>query len=121
MNKKKLNFLSISKISAKTADEKKGENILLLNVKRFSSYADYLLIITAGSFPQINAISENIKNKIKDAFNILPIHREGRHSGSWAVMDYGGLIIHIMTAETRNFYRIENLVEKARKIPFLKS
>ena len=118
MNRKKINFLAISRASAKAADDKKGEDILLLNVKRFSNYADYLLIVTAGSSPQMIAISENIKKIVQNTFGMIPLHREGKHSDSWAVIDYGGLIVHIMTFEARNFYRIENLVEKARRITF---
>ena len=118
LNKKKINFLILARKSAKLADDKKGEDILILNVKKISSFAEYLIIVTAGSFPQINAISENIKKDFIDSFGLMPLHREGKRSDSWGVLDYGGLVIHIMSEATRQFYRIEKLWDKGRHISF---
>ena len=120
LNKKKTNFLTLAKKSAKLADDKKGEDILILNVKKISGFAEYLLIVTAGSLPQINAISESIKKGLSENSGLLPLHREGRRSESWAALDYGGLVIHIMSYQTRQFYRLEKLWDKARHIAFSK-
>ena len=113
-----MNFLTLARRSARLADDKKGEDILILNIKKISSFAEYLLIVTAGSLPQINAISENIKKELSNDYGLLPLHREGRRSESWAVLDYAGLVIHIMSHETRQFYRLEKLWDKARQISF---
>lgn len=110
----------LARRSARLADDKKGEDILILNIKRISSFAEYLIIVTAGSLPQINAISESIKKHISENFGLLPLHREGRRSESWAVLDYAGLVIHIMSQQTRQFYRLEKLWDKARRISFSK-
>lgn len=118
LTKNRINFLKPARKAARIADSKKGEDIRILNVKKSSSFADYFLIVTADSTPQINAVSENIKKELEENFGLVPIHREGKYSHSWAVIDYGGLVIHIMSSKTRNFYRIENLWYKARKIRF---
>lgn len=111
-----MRFLSLARTAAKTADNKKGEDIRLLNVKKISTFAEYFLIITAESQPQINAISEEIKKDLNERFSLLPLHREGKYSESWAVLDYGGLVVHIMSPKTRQFYRIETLWKEARQI-----
>jgi ribosome-associated protein len=120
LNKKKINFLVLARAAAKNADDKKGEEINILSIKKYSSLAEYFLLITANSYPQIRAISEHIKKSIKEDFDLLPIHKEGTYSDSWGVLDYGGLLIHVMSLKARKFYRLDNLWENARHISFKK-
>lgn len=112
----KINFLKIARIAAKIADDKKCNDILILNVKRLTIIADYFLIATAESSPQMNAVLDAVFKTLKEKENLFPIHREGRQSSSWAVLDYGGLVIHIMSQPARNLYSLEKLWSDARKV-----
>jgi ribosome-associated protein len=111
-------FLALAKLSAKIADDKKGSRINILNVSKLTSIAEYFVIITADSSPQIKAIIDSIFKKFKEEQDIVPVHLEGRGLSSWAVLDYGGLVIHIMTPEQRDFYAIEKMWSEARRIKF---
>ena len=111
----KTDFLKLSRLAAKFSDEKKGEDISLLNIRRLSSVADYFLIVTADSTVQVNAIKEYIIKSFKETENRTVLHRDGGYSSGWAVLDYGGLIIHIMLPETRRLYSLEKIWSDARK------
>ena len=111
----KLSFLSLAKNAAKIADDKKAKDISILNVKKMTAITDYFVIATAESQPQINAIADTIHKAFQEDHELKPIHRDGKASGDWFVLDYGGLIVHIMSEETRNLYTLEKIWEKARK------
>lgn len=118
LSKKGIDFLSLARTAAQIADDKKGEAISLLNVRRLSSFTDYFVVVTADSRPQINAISEQIKKTILEDYHVTPVHRDGTYSSSWAVIDYGGVVIHIMSSHARQLYRLEMLWRSARHISF---
>jgi len=112
----KTNFLKLAKLAAKISDDKKCQDILLLNVRKLTAMADYFLIATAGSSPQMNAVVTTIEKDFKEAGAPPPTHREGRGLSTWAVLDYGGLIIHIMNEDSRRFYLLEKIWSEAKKI-----
>jgi ribosome-associated protein len=87
--KKKTDFLLLARRAAKIADDKKGKDIALLNVKRLTAIADYLLLVTVESAPQMNAVLDAIHSAFRDELNILPLHREGRSStAAWSSMSF---------------------------------
>lgn len=97
---------NLSYIAAKAALEKKGENILLLDVSKLTCIADYFLIVTAKSTPQIEAIAKYTEEKLND-LNLKLISREGFIGSNWTVLDFGNLVVHIMTERERNYYKLE--------------
>ena len=99
----------------KTALMRKAENLVVLDVKKLSSYADYLLICNGHSSRQVSSIAEFIKVTLKKE-NISPISFEGFKEGQWALLDYGDIVIHVFLQETREFYDIEGLWSDAKKI-----
>lgn len=101
-----LNDLDFTFIAANAADEKKGENILLLDVSKLTVISDYFLIITARSTPQIEAISKHIEETLSK-LNYKIISKEGFVGSSWIVLDFGNLIVHIMSEKERNYYKLE--------------
>ncbi|MFH1369063.1 MAG: ribosome silencing factor [Elusimicrobiota bacterium] len=113
---KKLSFLKIAKKAAKIADDKKGEDILLLNVRRLTSVADYFLIVTALSTPQLRAVSDAIRRTFCEEDGIETIHREGKDSRHWSVLDYGGLVVHVMSTQARYFYALDKIWNEAKRI-----
>jgi ribosome-associated protein len=114
--KKKVNFLILAREAAQVADDKKGKDIVILNVKRLTAMADYLVLVTAESSPQMNAILDTIHKTFKEEHDLAPIHREGRSSTHWAVIDYGGLVIHVMSTQAREFYALDKVWSEARRI-----
>lgn len=101
--------------AARAAADKKAEDIALLHIKPVSGVADYLLIATCSSAPQIDAVEDHIKRTFKD-LGILTHHRDGRLSDRWRVLDYGGLLVHLMHPESREHYRLETLFKGAPKV-----
>lgn len=106
---KKINFLKLAKLAVEVAEDKKGKDILLINVTKLTPIADYFLIVTAESSTQINAIIEGIEKRLKDEVDQNPLRRDGRVSISWSVIDYGGLIVHVMSEQARAFYALEKI------------
>ncbi|MBI5242175.1 MAG: ribosome silencing factor [Elusimicrobia bacterium] len=106
---------TLAKAAAQAAAEKKGEDIALLNITRFSALADYLLIVSAASPAHLSALEEKIEQSL-EALGICVSRRDGRQSGSWRVLDYGALMIHLMRPEAREFYGLERLFRGARKV-----
>ena len=110
------NFLRLGRQAAGIASDKKCIDILLLNIKNISSIADYFLIATAESFPQMRAVTETVFKTFRDEEGLMPTHSDWRSTGSWAVIDYGGIVIHIMLPSAREFYALEKIWVDARKI-----
>lgn len=105
----KIDFLELAKQAQKIAEDKKGENVMIIDVKGKTAIANYFVIITATSTPQINAISNEIEKTLKYDFDVPPVRREGRSSPTWKVVDFGGLLVHIMTPDVRVQYNLEQI------------
>jgi ribosome-associated protein len=96
----------------RACEDKKAENTLVLDLRPLSTIADYLVIATANSAPQIQAVSDEIETKLKER-GIAPLRRDGRNSGQWRVIDFGGIVVHIMTDDVRQAYQLEKFWDKA--------
>lgn len=89
-------------------DEKKGEDIKILDISRISIMADYFIIASGGSQPQINALMENVQEKMSQAgYQVKRI--EGNRNSSWVLMDYGDVVVHVFNREDRLFYDLERI------------
>jgi ribosome-associated protein len=108
-------FKAVAVAAARAADAKKGEDIALLHVSKTSPITDYLLIVTANSRPHL----ETIEREIEDAageFNVSCLHRARPESDQWRVLDFGGMLVHVMTDETRKFYALDKLYHDAPRV-----
>lgn len=92
---------------AAAADERKAGNIAILQVGDVSYLADYFVIATGFSAVQVRAITRSIEATLEDDWNRRPLRIEGQGEGSWIVMDYGEVIVHIFMPEARDFYDLE--------------
>lgn len=108
-------FRGLSLAAAQAAADKKGEGISLLHVSRLSPLADYLLIVTALSRPHMEAIEDSIESAAA-GLRARCLHRSRPRSDRWRVLDYGGLLVHIMTAQTRDFYALDKLYGEAAAV-----
>jgi ribosome-associated protein len=96
-------------------DEKKAENIVLLDVRKMSSVTDYYVVATGGSAPHLKALFSDLQHELKRK-GILCYRRSGAPESGWVVMDYVDVVIHVFSAETRQYYAIEELWAPARKV-----
>lgn len=96
------------KISIRAVQEKKAENIVVLELKEISSFTDYFVIGQGNSSRQNKAVCDGVERALKEN-KIRPISIEGRKSGDWILMDYGSFIIHVFSEEARGYYALEKL------------
>lgn len=96
-------------IAAKAADGKKATDIVVQNVGELIGVTDYFVIVSAANNRQVNAIVDAIEEDIRLAAHIHPTHREQTRDGSWELLDYGNIVVHVFQPETREFYRLEEL------------
>ena len=94
---------------ADSLEEKKGENILLLDLTGICSFTDFFVVCSANNERTLRALAEDIRTRMKAAHSILPHHTEGDAASGWVLLDYGDVILHLFLATTRNYYRLEDL------------
>lgn len=105
------------KFSIKASLAKKGEELIVLDLRGISSFTDYF-IITHGNSPRQNvAIYESIEQELKKA-NISPFSIEGKEHAEWILMDYGSFIVHIFSKRAREYYSLEKLWGDAQKVSY---
>ncbi len=93
-------------------EDKKATNIEVLDVAEQTSLGDYFVVASCQSNVQVRACVDEIEEKMDEAG--FPVnHKEGYRGGSWILMDYGDVIVHVMQQETREFYAIERLWDDA--------
>ncbi len=95
--------------------ERKAKNVVILNVREISAFADYFIICSGTSDRQVRAIAATIQEKLKTA-DILPLGIEGEAAGQWILMDYDDVIIHIFLDHVRTFYDLERLWSEAPRM-----
>ena len=89
--------------------EKKGRDILVLDVTGISAVADIFVLVTGDSDLQNRAIVESVRMKLKEEAGELPWHVEGKEHYHWVLMDYVDLVVHVFLPEKREFYALERL------------
>jgi len=89
--------------------DKKGEDIVMLDLQAVSPIADYFVIATGTNERQLNAISDNIREKVKEATQQIPNRQEGQGPTGWVLMDYGDVVIHLFSSQLRSYYELESL------------
>jgi ribosome-associated protein len=103
---------------ARAAEERKGNEIVLLRVSEVCYLADYFVIVTGFSNVQVRAISQAIADQVEEEWQRLPLRTEGQSDASWIVMDYGDAIVHILKPQEREFYNLEAFWGHAERIDF---
>lgn len=100
---------------AKILDSKKGRNIIALDLKGATIIADYFVICSAGSPAQMHALYEAACEEMAKA-GCPPVRSEGMKNPDWALVDFGGVMLHIFSTQMRDFYGLDNLWAEAEKI-----
>lgn len=99
----------IARRAAQIAYDKKAEDIKVLDLSELSDVCDYYVIVTGSNNRLADAIVDEIEEKVADAFSEHPFSIEGREDKNWILMDYGSVLVHVFTPETREYYRLEKL------------
>jgi ribosome-associated protein len=108
-------------LAAQLIDDKKGRDITLLDVRAVTSLADYFVIATADSRPQLRAIANSIRQTLSHDHHQQPVAKPTRYAPNagegWQLLDYGDVIIHVLSPEDRQFYQLEAFWDHADVLP----
>ena len=100
----------IYKTIIKAIQEKKGENIISLDLRKIpEAVADFFVICEATNQPQIRAISDFVEDQVKKVTGENPYRHEGKQNLQWVLIDYVNIVVHIMLPEQRRFYKLEEM------------
>jgi ribosome-associated protein len=100
----------IFKTIIQAIQEKKGENVISLDLRKIpEAVADFFIICEASSTTQVKAIADSIEEEVRKNCDELPYKHEGRQSLQWVLIDYVNVVIHVMLPENRRFYKLEDM------------
>ncbi|MBN1897138.1 MAG: ribosome silencing factor [Spirochaetes bacterium] len=97
-------------------EEKKAENIVVLDLKRLTTLTDYFIIATGTSFPHLKALAREIVNQAKEKHSLVPLNPLPEGDDSWVLVDYQDCIVHLFLEESRQFYNLEELWFESKKV-----
>lgn len=103
-----LEAIELAKKIAETAADKQASDVVLLDISRVCSFADYFVICSGDTERQIEAIQEAIDKVLKEEA-VSKHHREGSASSGWVLLDIGNIIVHIFAPFEREYYQLESL------------
>lgn len=103
-------------VAARAIDEKKGTDIVIQDVSKLLKVTDYFVIATGANNRRVDAIAEEVEDKLREQCGIKPISREGKDELEWVLLDYGCIVVHVFQPASRDFYRLEQLWEEAPTI-----
>jgi ribosome-associated protein len=89
--------------------DKKALDIIILDVRGMTSYADYFVVASGESDRQVSAMAEHVLTKLKETEGLRPIGHEGMETGQWVLLDYGEVVAHLFFSEMRAHYDLEGL------------
>lgn len=112
--------LKLARAIVDVLEDKKGEDILLLNLVGVCTFADYFVLCSAGSERTLKALSEDIQRQTKARFQLNPLSVEGDAASRWILLDYGDVILHIFSPELRDYYRLEDLWREGQVLVHLR-
>lgn len=104
-----------AKLIANALDDKKAKDIKILNIKELSSLSEFFVICTCTSSTQVKAAADSAEEKMAEAGYHVS-HREGYVTGSWVLLDFGDIVVHVMSEESREMYSIERLWADAPEV-----
>lgn len=98
----------LARLAAEACDDRKAVDIRLIHIEAISSLADWFVICSGLTDVQVRAIARSVEDSLEEAAGRLPLRREGVSEGRWVVLDYGELIVHVLTPQERSFYDLES-------------
>jgi ribosome-associated protein len=113
----KLNsFPKSVQLAVHAAQEKKAGAITVLDLSGLGAFTEYFVICTAYSSPQSKAVCEEVEESLYKNAHRSPAHREGQRTAEWALVDFGGFVLHVFSEQARRYYDLERLWRDAPKL-----
>lgn len=107
--------LSVLRAAAQAAVSKKASDLVALDLSQLDGVADYFLICSGSSEPQVKAIAEEVEDQLR-ARGARPWHVEGREGRRWVLLDFVDVVVHVFHEKTREYYLLERLWGDARRV-----
>ncbi len=95
--------------------DRQAEDVVLLDIRRVASFADYFVIATAVNPRQMRALVDTLDKVLADD-SVRPLHKEGVEASGWVLLDYGAVIVHLFSPELREYYGLEELWRAATPV-----
>ena len=111
----KMTAKEVAAVAVKALDAKMGVDIQLIEIADVSTLADYFLICTASSSTHVKTLCDAVEEAM-DGIGEPMLSREGHRSGTWVLMDFGCVVVHVFTQETRAFYNLERLWQDGKQV-----
>ncbi len=110
-----MNAKEMTRLAIEALEDKKAENISIIDISEVSVLADYFLIASGGNRNQVQALTDNVEEKLGRA-GVTPRQIEGYDTANWILMDYGDIIVHVFDRENRLFYDLERIWRDGRAV-----
>jgi ribosome-associated protein len=108
-----LNALEMARQLVNVLEEKKAENILLLDIHEIASFTDYFVICNGTSDRMLSALADAVSEAAHHIYQ-LPARIEGQPEDGWLLVDLGDTVVHLFSPDQRDYYRLEQLWEKGK-------
>ena len=105
----------MARLAYEALDEKLGEDIRIIDISNVSIMADYFIIANGSNESQVKALVENVMEKLEKAGHMVK-QREGYGTGSWVLLDFSDIIVHVFDKENRLFYNLERIWSDGKSI-----
>ena len=110
---------SVAKKIASILDSKKAMDVKIVNVHEKTILADFFVFATGTSTTQVNSLADEVEFKLKTEDGIEPLRVEGAGSGSWVLVDYGSIIVHVLGVQSKEFYKLEKLWAEGTPVEYI--
>jgi ribosome-associated protein len=104
------------KLALNCASDKKAFNLAVIDLRPIASFTEFFMIASGANSRQVQAICDEIEDKLKSELKYRPIRIEGYQTADWVLMDYGDFIVHVFEQKQRAFYDLERLWRDASKV-----
>lgn len=101
---------------AKYAEDKKAENLVIMDLRGISPITDYFVICTASSAPHLRAVRDAIEDGMREDHDLRPLVSDGNFESQWLIVHFGDVMVHIMQPEKRDYYALEELWGDALRV-----
>ncbi len=105
----------LADICARIAADNKGEDIVILDVRKISSFTDFFVILSGRSTRHVQALAESLENELRSK-RVSSSRAEGLNEGKWVLLDFADVVVHIFYHEQRDFYDLEGLWHDAPRV-----
>jgi ribosome-associated protein len=104
------------KFALHCASEKKALNLVAIDLRKITEFTEFFIIASGTNTRQVQAICDEIEEKLKKDHGIRPTRMEGYHTAEWILMDYGDFVVHVFEQKAREFYDLDRLWRDAQKV-----